>query len=82
MLTLNILDRTLNNYLLCMDFSFMDPSPIESTLSIRDKVRGPAIRDEIYFFTDKGDTRSCTKIRLYSWPNTLCSFTKINETAS
>ncbi len=35
-------------------FSFMDPSPIE-LLSILETKSGPAIRDEIYFFTDKGD---------------------------
>ena len=36
------------------DFSFMDPSPIE-LLSVLETKSGPAIRDEIYFFTDKGD---------------------------
>jgi len=35
-------------------FSFMDPSPIE-LLSVLEIKSGPAIRDEIYFFTDKGD---------------------------
>jgi len=35
-------------------FSFMDPSPIE-LLSVLETKSGPAIRDEIYFFTDKGD---------------------------
>jgi histidyl-tRNA synthetase len=35
-------------------FSFMDPSPIE-LLSILETKSGPAIRDEIYFFKDKGD---------------------------
>jgi len=35
-------------------FSFMDPSPIES-LSVLETKSGPAIRDEIYFFTDKGE---------------------------
>lgn len=34
-------------------FSFMEPSPIES-LSVLEAKSGPAIRDEIYFFTDKG----------------------------
>lgn len=34
-------------------FSFMDPSPIES-LSVLEAKSGPAIRDEIYHFTDKG----------------------------
>ncbi len=32
----------------------MDPSPIE-LLSVLETKSGPAIRDEIYFFTDKGD---------------------------
>ena len=36
-------------------FSFMDPSPIE-LLSVLETKSGPAIRDEIYFFTDKGDS--------------------------
>ncbi len=35
-------------------FSFMDPSPIE-LLSVLETKSGPAIRDEIYFFKDKGD---------------------------
>ena len=35
-------------------FSFMDPSPIES-LSVLETKSGPAIRDEIYYFKDKGD---------------------------
>ncbi len=35
-------------------FSFMDPSPIE-LLSVIETKSGPAIRDEIYFFKDKGD---------------------------
>jgi histidyl-tRNA synthetase len=35
-------------------FSFMDPSPIESLSTLETK-SGPAIRDEIYYFTDKGD---------------------------
>ena len=35
-------------------FSFMDPSPIE-LLSVLETKYGPAIRDEIYFFTDKGE---------------------------
>ena len=35
-------------------FSFMDPSPIES-LSVLETKSGPAIRDEIYYFTDKGE---------------------------
>lgn len=35
-------------------FSFMDPSPIE-LLSVLETKSGPAIRDEIYYFTDKGD---------------------------
>ncbi len=35
-------------------FSFMDPSPIE-LLSVLETKSGPAIRDEIYFFIDKGD---------------------------
>jgi histidyl-tRNA synthetase len=48
-------------------FSFMDPSPIE-LLSVLETKSGPAIRDEIYYFKDKGDrevalrfdfTRSC-----------------------
>ena len=34
-------------------FKFMDPSPIESMETLEAK-SGPAIRDEIYFFTDKG----------------------------
>ena len=35
-------------------FSFMDPSPIESLTTLETK-SGPSIRDEIYYFTDKGD---------------------------
>jgi len=35
-------------------FSFMDPSPIE-LLSTLETKSGPAIRDEIYYFKDKGD---------------------------
>jgi len=35
-------------------FSFMDPSPIE-LLSVLETKSGPAIRDEIYYFTDKGE---------------------------
>ena len=35
-------------------FSFMDPSPIE-LLSVLETKSGPSIRDEIYFFKDKGD---------------------------
>jgi histidyl-tRNA synthetase len=35
-------------------FSFMDPSPIESLPTLETK-SGPAIRDEIYYFKDKGD---------------------------
>ena len=35
-------------------FSFMDPSPVE-LLSVLETKSGPAIRDEIYFFKDKGD---------------------------
>ena len=35
-------------------FSFMDPSPIES-LSVLETKSGPAIRDEIYYFKDKGE---------------------------
>ncbi|MEM4253003.1 MAG: histidine--tRNA ligase [Candidatus Nitrosotenuis sp.] len=35
-------------------FSFMDPSPIE-LVSVIEAKSGPAIRDEIYFFTDKGE---------------------------
>ena len=35
-------------------FSFMDPSPIES-LSVLETKSGPAIKDEIYYFKDKGD---------------------------
>ena len=35
-------------------FSFMDPSPIE-LLSVLETKSGPAIRDEIYYFKDKGD---------------------------
>jgi len=36
------------------DFSFMDPSPIE-LLSVLETKSGPAIKEEIYFFKDKGD---------------------------
>ena len=36
------------------EFSFMDPSPIE-LLSVLETKSGPAIRDEIYYFKDKGD---------------------------
>jgi histidyl-tRNA synthetase len=35
-------------------FLFMDPSPIE-LLSVLETKSGPAIRDEIYYFKDKGD---------------------------
>ena len=35
-------------------FSFMDPSPIE-LLSTLETKSGPGIKDEIYFFKDKGD---------------------------
>jgi histidyl-tRNA synthetase len=35
-------------------FSFMDPSPIE-LLSVLETKSGPAIREEIYYFKDKGD---------------------------
>ncbi|MGI0055996.1 MAG: histidine--tRNA ligase [Nitrosarchaeum sp.] len=35
-------------------FSFMEPSPIE-LLSVLETKSGPAIRDEIYYFKDKGD---------------------------
>jgi histidyl-tRNA synthetase len=35
-------------------FSFMDPSPIE-LLSTLETKSGPSIRDEIYYFKDKGD---------------------------
>lgn len=35
-------------------FSFMDPSPIE-LLSVLETKSGPAIRNEIYYFKDKGD---------------------------
>jgi histidyl-tRNA synthetase len=35
-------------------FSFMDPSPIESLSTLETK-SGPAIKDEIYYFKDKGD---------------------------
>jgi len=35
-------------------FSYMDPSPIE-LLSVLETKSGPAIRDEIYYFKDKGD---------------------------
>ncbi len=35
-------------------FKFMDPSPIESMETLEAK-SGPAIRDEIYFFRDKGE---------------------------
>ena len=35
-------------------FSFMDPYPIE-LLSVLETKSGPAIRDEIYYFKDKGD---------------------------
>ena len=35
-------------------FQFMDPSPIE-LLSTLETKSGPAIRDEIYYFKDKGD---------------------------
>jgi histidyl-tRNA synthetase len=35
-------------------FKFMDPSPIE-LVSVIEAKSGPAIRDEIYFFKDKGD---------------------------
>ena len=35
-------------------FSFMDPSPLE-LLSILETKSGPAIKDEIYYFKDKGD---------------------------
>jgi len=35
-------------------FSFMDPSPIE-LFSVLETKSGPAIRDEIYYFKDKGD---------------------------
>ena len=35
-------------------FSFMDPSPIE-LLTVLETKSGPAIRDEIYYFKDKGD---------------------------
>lgn len=36
------------------DFSMMEPSPIESLATMEAK-SGPAIRDEIYLFRDKGD---------------------------
>ena len=35
-------------------FSFMDPSPIE-LLSVLETKSGPGIKDEIYYFKDKGD---------------------------
>ena len=35
-------------------FSFMDPSPIES-LSVLEAKSGPAIKEEIYYFKDKGN---------------------------
>lgn len=35
-------------------FNFMAPSPLE-LVSVIEAKSGPAIRDEIYFFTDKGD---------------------------
>ena len=35
-------------------FSFMDPSPIELLSTLETKY-GPEIRDEIYYFKDKGD---------------------------
>ena len=40
----------------CKTFSFnlMDPSPLE-LVSVIETKSGPTIRDEIYFFKDKGD---------------------------
>ena len=35
-------------------FNFMAPSPLE-LVSVIEAKSGPAIRDEIYFFKDKGD---------------------------
>jgi len=67
-------------------FSFMDPSPIE-LLSVLETKSGPAIRDEIYFFTDKGDrevalrydftvglTRNATAQKSMRWPAKFSSF--------
>ena len=67
-------------------FSFMDPSPIE-LLSVLETKSGPAIRDEIYYFKDKGDrevalrfdftvgiTRFATSQKSMRLPSKLSSF--------
>ena len=67
-------------------FSFMDPSPIE-LLSVLETKSGPQIRDEIYYFKDKGErevalrfdftvgmTRFATSQKSMRLPTKLSSF--------
>lgn len=67
-------------------FQFMEPSPIE-LVSVIETKSGPSIRDEIYYFTDKGDrevalrfdftiglTRYATSQKSMRLPAKFCTF--------
>ena len=61
-------------------FSFMDPSPIE-LLSTLETKSGPAIRDEIYYFKDKGDREIALRFDFTMGPHKICHISKIYETS-
>ena len=63
-------------------FSFMDPSPIE-LLSTLETKSGPAIKDEIYYFKDKGKPQylnlsTGVKVKLKDWDEDWDKQKKIN----
>ena len=62
-------------------FSFMDPSPIE-LLSTLETKSGPGIRDEIYYFRDKGDREVALRFDFTMGPHKICRIPKVDEAAS
>jgi histidyl-tRNA synthetase len=62
-------------------FSFMNPSPIE-LLSTLETKSGPAIKDEIYYFKDKGDREVALRFDFTMGSYKICHIPKIYETSS
>ena len=59
-------------------FSFMEPSPIE-LLSTLETKSGPAIRDEIYYFEDKGGREVALRFDFTMGPDQIHCIPKVNE---
>ena len=56
--------------------------PLLNYYQLLETKSGPAIRDEIYYFNDKGDREVALRFDFTMGLTRYASFSKINETAS